>query len=194
VRDARAWTHAALFGTLWGCFELSLGTVLHLGGVPLKGLLMGSLGLVCLVTLRRLQPRAGVCLLAGLVAMFLKVFSVGGVQPGTLIGIGLDAVLVELAFTATLSRAAGAVVGGALALAAVPVQMVLYTWVVIGPEAVRGAMEAVRAGAANLGAPPIGGAELLAVLVGVSGVLGAVVGGVAWRMAGRVARRVGRRR
>ena len=43
VRDARPWTHAALFGALWGCLEMSLGTMLHLSGLPLKGLLMGSL-------------------------------------------------------------------------------------------------------------------------------------------------------
>ena len=51
-KDARPWTHAALFGALWGCMELSLGTLLQLGRVPLKGFLMGSLGMLCLVALR----------------------------------------------------------------------------------------------------------------------------------------------
>ncbi len=71
LKDARPWTYAALFGALWGCLELSLGTVLHLGDVPMKGALMGSLGIICLLCLRRLQPHVGICLTAGTVAVFL---------------------------------------------------------------------------------------------------------------------------
>ena len=56
----------------------------------------------------------------------------------------------ELAFTLSLSRAAGAVLGGALALALNPMQMVLMTWVVAGPEAVRAAVAASRAAADRL--------------------------------------------
>ena len=190
--DARPWTQAALFGALWGAMELSLGTALQLGRVPLKGLLMGSLGLLCLVTLRRLQPRPGVCLAAGAVAVFLKVFTMGGFFPGPIIGIAGEALVVELAFTLSLSRAAGAVLGGALALALNPMQMVLMTWVVAGPEAVRAAVQATGAAAARLGLPVIDGTTILVTLVAVSGALGATVGALSWVVAGRVCRRVGR--
>jgi hypothetical protein len=190
--DARPWTHAALYGALWGCLELSLGTVLQLGRVPMKGLLMGSLGLICLVTLRRLQPRPGVCLIAGAVAIFLKVFTMGGLYPGPVIGIAGEAVIVEIAFTATLSRGLGAVVGGALALAVNPLQMVVMTWLVAGPEAVRAAVAALQATAARAGVPTVGGATILAVLAAGSAAVGGVVGAVSWLLAGRVARRLGR--
>jgi hypothetical protein len=190
--DARPWTHAALYGALWGCLELSLGTALQLGRVPMKGLLMGSLGLICLVTLRRLQPRPGVCLIAGAVAIFLKVFAMGGLYPGPVIGIAGEAVIVEIAFTATLSRGLGAVVGGALALAINPLQMVLMTWFVAGPEAVRAAVAAVQAAAGRAGVPAVGGATILAVLAAGSAAVGGVVGAVSWLLAGRVARRLGR--
>lgn len=192
MRDARPWTHAALFGALWGCLELSLGTVLHLGRVPMKGLLMGSLGLICLVTLRRLQPRVGVCLIAGVVAVFLKVFTLGGFYPGPVIGMAGEAIIVELAFTVTLSRAVGAVLGGALALAVNPLQMVLMTWVVAGPVAVRAAVQGVQAAAGRFGLSGVDGTTILIVLMVTSGTVGAVVGGVSWLLAGRVLRRLGR--
>lgn len=190
--DARPWTQAALFGALWGAMELSLGTVLQLGRVPLKGLLMGSLGLLCLVTLRRLQPRPGVCLTAGAVAVFLKVFAMGGFFPGPIIGIAGEALVVELAFTLTLSRAAGAVLGGALALALNPVQMALMTWVVAGPEAVRAALRASRVAAERLGLVGVDGTTILVSLVAVSAGLGATVGALSWVVAGRVSKRIGR--
>jgi hypothetical protein len=190
--DARPWTHAALYGALWGCLELSLGTALQLGRVPLKGLLMGSLGLICLVTLRRLQPRPGVCLIAGAVAIFLKVFTMGGLYLGPVIGIAGEAVIVEIAFTATLSRGLGAVVGGALALAVNPLQMVVMTWLVTGPEAVRAAVAALQATAARAGLPTVGGATILAVLATASAAVGGGVGAMSWVLAGRVARRLGR--
>ena len=192
VRDARPWTHAALFGCLWGCLELSLGTVLHLGRVPLKGLVMGSLGLVCLVTLRRLQPRPGVCLIAGMVAVFLKVFAMGGLYPGPVIGIAGESVIVELIFTATMSRAAGAIIGGALALALNPLQMVLMTWVVAGPEAFRAVVNGIQAAAARIGLAGVDGQSILIALMVVSGTIGGFVGGASWLLAGRVLRRLGR--
>jgi hypothetical protein len=192
--DARPWTHAALFGALWGALELSLGTVLHLGGVPLKGLLMGSLGLLCLVTLRRLQPRPGVCLIAGLVAVFLKVFTMGGLYPGPIIGIAGEAVVVELAFIFSFGRAAGAVIGGALALALNPLQMVLMTWAIAGPQAVRAVLEAAATGAAKIGLGELAGSTIVATLVAFSAGLGAVVGSLSWIVAGRVRRRLGRSR
>jgi hypothetical protein len=153
---------------------------------------MGSLGLICLVTLRRLQPRPGVCLIAGVVAIFLKVFTMGGLYPGPVIGIAGEAVIVEIAFTATLSRGFGAVVGGALALAINPLQMVLMTWFVAGPEAVRAAVAAVQAAAGRAGVPAVGGATILAVLATLAAVVGGVVGAVSWLLAGRVVRRLGR--
>jgi hypothetical protein len=78
VIDARAWTRAALIGSLWGALELSVGSVLHLSRVPLTGMVMSAIALACLLTLRRLSPVPGVCLVAGAVALVVKVFGIGG--------------------------------------------------------------------------------------------------------------------
>ena len=75
MKDLRPWTYAALYGALWGALETTAGTALHLGRVPFRGEIMGILGLVCLVCLRRLQPRVGVVLVAGVTAIFLKIFT-----------------------------------------------------------------------------------------------------------------------
>ena len=153
---------------------------------------MGSMGIICLVALHRLQPRPGVCATAGMVAVFLKVFTLGGLYPGPVIGITAQAVLMELVFLMLRSGPAGAVLGGALALAINPFQKVLMTLVVAGPEAVRAAVQVVQAAAGRVGLHGIDGPGILVALAVFHGGFGALVGAVAWVLAGRVLRRLGR--
>jgi hypothetical protein len=190
VKDARTWTHAALFGSLWGAAEASLGTVLKAAHIPLAGLVMASIGVLCLLTVRRLQPAAGVSLATGFVAAFLKVFSLGGLVLGPAAGILAEAALVELAMTASASSAIGAVFGGALALAETPLQMALTAFVITGPEAVAALERAARALASAISLPAASPLAVLLAVAGASALVGAAVGGLSWRVAGRVVRRV----
>lgn len=191
MKDVRPWTYAALFGALWGALEATLGTAVYLGKLPMRGTLMGLAGLLCLVCLRRLQPRPGVCLLAGVVAVFLKVFTLGGLYPGPLIGITVQALAVEIAMTASGGRAVGAAVGGAVTMATNPLQKLAMTWVVAGDEAMRAALELFRASAAVLGLDGLSAELVVGLVVAFAATLGAAGGLWAWWVAGRVARRLG---
>ncbi len=190
MRDARAWTHAALFGSLWGAAEASLGTVLKAAHVPLAGLVMASIGVLCLLTVRRLQPTVGISLMTGAVAAFLKVFSLGGLVLGPAAGILAEAALIELAMTATASSVLGAVAGGALALAEAPLQMAFTAVVITGPEAAAALGKAAQAVATGLSLPGASPLAMFAGVAAVSALVGAAVGGLSWRVAGRVARRL----
>ena len=190
MRDARAWTHAALFGSLWGAAEASLGTVLKAAHIPLAGLVMASIGVLCLLTVRRLQPVVGVSLATGVVAAFLKVFSLGGLVLGPAAGIVAEAALVELAMSATGSSAIGALLGGALALAEAPLQMAFTAVVITGPEAAAALGKAARALASGISLPAVSPLAVLVAVTAASALAGAAVGGFCWRVAGRVARRV----
>ena len=191
MRDARAWTHAALFGSLWGAAEVSIGTVLKAAQVPLSGMVMAGIGVLCLLTARRLQPIPGVCLAAGTVAAFLKVFSLGGLIVGPVAGILAEAALVELAMTATRTSAVGAVLGGALAFAEAPLQMVFTVLVITGPQAAAALARVAQRLASGLSFPAASPAAVVGAVAVLAALLGAVVGGASWRVAGRVARRLG---
>jgi hypothetical protein len=193
VKDVRPWTYAALFGTLWGAIEATLGTALYLSKLPMRGTIIGLAGLLCLVCLRRLQPRPGVCLLAGGVAIFLKIFTLGGLYTGPIIGIGIQAVSLELALTATGGRAVGAAIGGFLALATNPVQMVITMWVVMGGDAVRSYLLLLQEAAAAVGLGSMRPEVIFAMVVAGKGLIGAAGGLWAWWVAGRVMRRLGER-
>lgn len=193
MRDVRPWTYAALFGTLWGALEATLGTAVYLGKLPLRGTIMGLVGLLCLVCLRRLQPRPGVCLLAGVVAVFLKVFTLGGFYPGPIIGIAVQALALEIAMTGSGGRPIGAAVGGFIALATNPLQRLGMIWVVTGSEAVGAYLRLLEEAAAGLGLGGLRPAVIIGTIVVATGLVGAAGGLWAWWVAGRVMRRLGER-
>ena len=193
MKDVRPWTYAALFGTLWGAIEATLGTALYLSKLPMRGTIIGLAGLLCLVCLRRLQPRPGVCLLAGVVAVFLKIFTLGGLYPGPIIGIVVQALALEIAFTGSGSRAIGAAIGGFIALATNPLQMVVTMWVVTGTEAVRSYLRLLQESAAAVGLEGLNPTVIFAAMVTAPGAVGAAGGLWSWWVAGRVMRRLGRR-
>jgi hypothetical protein len=193
MTDVRPWTYAALFGALWGALEATIGTAVNLGKLPQKGVVMGLLGLLCLVCLRRLQPRPGVCLLAGAVAIFLKIFTLGGLYPGPVIGISVQAVAVEIAMTGSGGRAIGAAIGGAVTLATNPLQMVGMMWVLTGSDGVVAYLELLRELAAFIGLDVLHPVMIFSAIVLAKGLVGAAGGLWAWWVAGRVVRRLGAR-
>ena len=194
MTDVRPWTYAALFGTLWGAIEATLGTALYLSKLPMRGTIIGLAGILCLVCLRRLQPRPGVCLLAGVVAVFLKVFTLGGLYAGPIIGISVQALALEIAFTASGSRSIGAAIGGFIALATNPLQMVLKMWVVMGTDAVRSYLRLLHEAAAAIGLGSFKPEAVFAAIVVAKGLIGFAGGFWAWWVAGRVMRRLGKHR
>jgi hypothetical protein len=171
--------------------EATVGTAVHLGKLPMRGAVMGVLGLLCLICLRRLQNRPGVCLLAGLVAVFLKIFTLGGLFPGPLIGITVQALAVEVTMTATGGRVAGAVLGGAVTLATNPLQKLATTWVVLGSDGLRAYFELLAATAAAFGLEGLRPVVLVGIVVAWAAVVGGAGGLWSYWVAGRVAQRLG---
>lgn len=88
-----------VFGTLWGAIEISLGSLLHLINVPLSGAFLGAAGLAVALIGRLFVPRPGSTLYIGVVATLLKLFSIGSVVLGPMIGILMEAVLAEAVLT-----------------------------------------------------------------------------------------------
>lgn len=86
----------AVFGTLWGIVEISLGTVLKSLNVPMSGAVLAAIGLTVAMVGRLFVPRRGATLFVGIIAMILKLFSLGGVVIGPMVGIFSEALVAEL--------------------------------------------------------------------------------------------------
>jgi len=86
----------AVFGVLWGIVEISLGTVLKSINIPLSGVVMAAVGLMIALVGRKFVPLKGSTLFIGVIAMVLKLFSLGGVIIGPMIGILSEAIIAEI--------------------------------------------------------------------------------------------------
>jgi len=89
----------AVFGALWGMVEIGLGSLLHAVNMPLSGMLLAAVGLTVALTGRLFVPRRGSTLFIGVIAMALKLFSIGSVVIGPMIGILSEALVAELALS-----------------------------------------------------------------------------------------------
>jgi len=86
----------AVFGVLWGIVEISLGTVLKSFNIPLSGVVLAAIGMAIALTGRLFVPRKGSTLFIGVIALILKLFSLGGVIIGPMIAILSEALIAEL--------------------------------------------------------------------------------------------------
>ena len=77
----------AVFGTLWGLMEISVGSVLNATKMPLSGLILSTTGLLIAMMGRLFVPARGSTLFTGVIAMILKLFSIGSIIIGPMLGI-----------------------------------------------------------------------------------------------------------
>jgi hypothetical protein len=90
----------AVFGALWGIVEMSLGSVLNALKVPLSGAVLTAIGLSVAMVARLYVPKRGSTLFIGIIAMVLKLFSIGSVIIGPMVGILAAAIIAELVLSA----------------------------------------------------------------------------------------------
>lgn len=89
----------AVFGTLWGLSEISLGSVLKSLNLPFSGAVLSAIGLTIALVGRIFVPKKGSTLFIGVIAMLLKLFSLGGVIIGPMVGIITEALVAEIALS-----------------------------------------------------------------------------------------------
>jgi hypothetical protein len=86
----------AVFGTLWGVVEMSLGSLVHALNIPLSGAVLAAAGMTIALIGRLFVPRRGSTFFIGVVAMILKLFSIGSVVMGPMVGILIEATIAEI--------------------------------------------------------------------------------------------------
>jgi hypothetical protein len=91
----------AVFGTLWGIVEISLGSLLKSLNVPFSGAVLAAIGLTIALVGRAFVPKKGSTLFIGVIAMLLKLFSLGGVIIGPMVGILTEALVAEIVLSLT---------------------------------------------------------------------------------------------
>jgi len=191
--STRELVYMATFGAIWGAIEMTLGSYLHVLNVPQTGTILSAVGVAILVVGRSFVPKRGATLLTGIVTMFIKMFSLGGIVINPMIAIFMESLLVELGLGARGLSKGRCLLAGALG----------SSWVIVHPFITQGIMAGwglarvyiwlVEGGARLFGIPSRYAILILVPLFALKPIAGALGGLIGWEMAIAVNRRLGRR-
>jgi hypothetical protein len=182
----------AVFGALWGVVEMSFGSIIKSLQIPFSGAVLAAIGLSILMIARLFVPLRGSSLFVGIIAMLLKLFSLGTIIIGPMFGIVTEAIVAELVFSTARrqNRAVFALVGslGVLWTVAQPFVTGLLFF---GRAPFVVWLDMIDNGARMLGLTGQVVWAVLATLVAVHVVLGGVAGWLAWDVGRQLRKRMG---
>jgi hypothetical protein len=183
----------AVFGALWGLVEISLGSVLHAIRMPMSGVVLSAIGLTIALIGRFFVPKVGSTLFIGLIAMILKLFSIGSVVVGPMIGILAAAIIAELVLTIARKPSCPAfLLAGGLAVLWTLIQPFFAGLLLFGRDAMSIWLGLLEEGARLFGLGTEAAVAIMVLLVVVRLLIGAAAGWLAWRVGGLLQTRLGR--
>lgn len=184
------WAHVAAFGALWGSLEITVGSFLHSLRFPFSGVIMASLGVTLLIAARQIMPRRGVSLATGIIAALCKSISPGGIILGPMVGITLEATLVEIALLALPQARASAILAGSLCALLAAFQKLIAQTIYYGSGIFTLYLSALRRARNWLGLYPTAGWWALAIALGIILALGISAGLIGHSIGRQVLRRL----
>jgi len=185
----------AVFGTLWGASEITLGSVLKSLNVPFSGAVLAAIGLTIALVGRVFVPKAGSTFFIGVIAMLLKLFSLGGVILGPMVGIITEAVVAELALSLMgTPRRAAFLVAGALGVAWSLAQPFVTGPLLFGRSLFVVWLDLLDAGSRLLGLSASAAFWIVAGMLLIYVCIGCAAGWLGWEVARQLGTRLGRAR
>ncbi len=183
----------AVFGALWGVVEMSFGSVIKSLQIPFSGAVLAAIGLSVVMIARLFVPLRGSSLFVGIIAMLLKLFSIGSIIIGPMFGILTEAVVAEVVFSVTprQKRAVFILVGG-LGVLWTLVQPFVTGLLFFGRDPFVVWLDMIDNGSRMLGLNSQGVWWVVAALVAVHVILGGIAGWLAWDVGRQLQKRMGR--
>lgn len=186
--STRDLVYIAVLAALWTGSENILGAQLHAMNIPFNGVPLTAIAIFLMVIGRSLVPKVGSTILMGVVVALLKVLSIGGVVLSPMIGILMEALLVELSMTALGTTQLASVVGGMLAEIWSFVHPFVIQPLLFGAQMLIIYQKTLVAGSKLLGVDPSNVILILLVILVLHAVVGLVAGVVGWRFSSRAKR------
>lgn len=183
----------AVFGTLWGISEITLGSVLKSLNIPFSGALLSAIGLVIALVGRAFVPKKGSTLFVGVIAMLLKLFSLGGVILGPMVAIFSEALLAEIVLSLSGNpRRFSFVLAGALGVTWALVQPFVTGPLLFGRTLFVVWLDLLDSGSRLLGLDGSAALWIVVALLAVYLSIGGVAGWLSWDLAHQLKMRTGR--
>jgi len=183
----------AVFGTLWGISEITLGSVLKSINIPFSGAVLAAIGLTIALVGRVFVPQKGSTLFIGVIAMLLKLFSLGGIIIGPMVGIFSEALIVEILLSLMGNpNRISFLLAGALGVTWTLLQPFVTGPLLFGRSLFVVWLDLLDTGNRLLGLNGSAVLWLVVVLLGIYMSIGCVAGWLSWGVAGQLQSRLGR--
>jgi len=183
----------AVFGTLWGISEITLGSVLKSLNIPFSGAVLAAIGLTIALVGRVFVPQKGSTLFIGVIAMLLKLFSLGGIIIGPMVGIFSEALIVEILLSLMGNpNRISFLLAGALGVTWTLLQPFVTGPLLFGRSLFVVWLDLLDTGNRLLGLNGSAVLWIVVVLLGIYMSIGCVAGWLSWGVAGQLQSRLGR--
>jgi len=130
------WLKAAVIGGLWASIEIVLGSFLHNLRIPFAGTILASQGILILIAFNQVWKESGIIIRAGIITALMKSISPSSVILGPMIGIVMEAALLEVFLLVFRRSIIGVVIASAIALSSALLHkvfsiIILYGWNIV---------------------------------------------------------------
>lgn len=138
------WLKAGIIGSTWAAFEIIVGSFLHNLQVPFAGTFLSAASVVLLISFLQIWKERGVIIRAGIICALMKSISPSAIIIGPMVGIMMEAVIIEFFVFLFGRNLWGYIVSGALAVLWSLIQKVLFLLLMYGLDLVELAKSVYR--------------------------------------------------
>lgn len=126
------WLKAAVIGSIWAAFEIIVGSFLHNMRIPFSGTFLAAASIFLLVSFMQIWKEPGIIIRAGLICALMKSISPSAVIFGPMIGIFLEALILESITRLVGKNLAAYMIAGALAVSSTLLQKLVSLLITYG--------------------------------------------------------------
>ena len=126
------WLKAAVIGSIWAAFEIIVGSFLHNMRVPFSGTFLSAASIFLLVSFMQIWKEPGIIIRAGLICALMKSISPSAIIFGPMIGIFLEAFLLESITRLFGKNLTSYMIAGALAVSSTLLQKLVSLLITFG--------------------------------------------------------------
>jgi len=180
------WLKAAVVGGLWASVEIIVGSFLHNARLPMAGSTLAFFGTILLLGYYQVWPEKGLIIRAGLITAIMKSVSPSAIILGPMIGIMLEAIMIELALLLVGRNFVGYLLAGILSVSSALFYKILSMLIFYGYDLLQVYLNIINFGLKQLRIDEAQPVEVLVVLLCfyiVMGTIAAVLGYFAGRKA-----------
>ena len=183
--------YISTFGCLSGITEITMGSWLHAFRVPFTGVIMGAIFVIILLIARFIIMEKGSTLTIGLIAAFLKLFSIGSVVTGPLIAIISQALIAEILLSFIGINIAGFLITPAMTLLFNCLYPFISQTLMLGTDIVKVYTKMIIQGAQLFSLPVESGWIILGLFILIHLTAGIISGVIAWKLSHQIKLKLG---